>query len=263
MSTGARISWKHAFAVTRRNASMYKRTWVLSILPNFFEPIFYLWSIGLGVGAYVAQMRGVSYVEFLVPGLICVSAMNGSSFEATYNVYVRMHYEKMYAVMLTTPIEPEDILVGELLWALARACIYGGIFLLVTLGFGLATPLQALRVLPVIPLSGLLFTALGLTFTLRVGSIDLFSYYFTMFLTPLFLFSDVFFPLEERLSGVWLRVAEVLPLLHPVRLSRFAFYGLPEGSTLAQPAWDVTYILVMAFGLLAWARTMIRRRLLS
>jgi lipooligosaccharide transport system permease protein len=258
-----RISLPHAFAVTRRNAAMYRRTWVLSILPNFFEPVFYLWSIGLGVGAYVGKMRGVSYVEFLVPGLICVSAMNGSSFEATYNVFVRMHYEKMYAVMLTTPVEPEDILLGELLWSLTRACIYGGIFLLVALGFGLASPVQALRVLPVIPLSGLLFSALGLTFTLRIGGIELFSYYFTMFLTPLFLFSDVFFPLEERLTGVWLQVAEVLPLLHPVRLSRFAFSGAPAGTSLRVAVWDTAYILLTSLGLLAWARKMIRSRLLS
>jgi lipooligosaccharide transport system permease protein len=258
-----RVSLPHALSVTRRNAAMYRRTWITSILPNFFEPVFYLWSIGLGVGAYVSQMRGVSYIEFLVPGLICVSAMNGSSFEATYNVFVRMHYEKMYAAMLTTPIEPEDILVGELLWALVRACIYGGIFLLVALMFGLASPLQALRVLPVIPLAGLLFAALGLAFTLRIGSIDLFSYYFTMFLTPLFLFSDVFFPLEERLTGVWLTVAEALPLLHPVRLSRFAFSGLPQGGSLATVAWDIAYTLGLSLGLLAWARRMIRRRLLS
>jgi lipooligosaccharide transport system permease protein len=255
------ISWPHALAVTSRNAAMYRRTWVLSILPNFFEPVFYLWSIGLGVGAYVAKMRGVPYVEFLVPGLICVSAMNGSSFEATYNVYVRMHYEKMYAVMLTTPVEPEDILVGELLWALIRACMYGGIFLLVTVVFGLTSPLQALRVLPVIPLSGLLFAALGLAFTLKVGSIDLFSYYFTMFLTPLFLFSDVFFPIEERLSGVWLHVAEVLPLLHPVRLSRAAFHG--GGVSLGTLAWDVTYTLGVAFALLSWSRKLIRDRLVA
>jgi lipooligosaccharide transport system permease protein len=259
----ARISIPHALSVTRRNAAMYRRTWKMSILPNFFEPVFYLWSLGLGVGAYVSDMRGLSYVEFLVPGLICVSAMNGSSFEATYNVFVRMHYEKMYAAMLTTPIEPEDILVGELLWALMRACIYGGIFLLVALIFGLATPLQALAVLPVIPLSGLLFAALGLAFTLRVPSMELFSYYFTMFLTPLFLFSDVFFPLEERLSGVWLHVAEVLPLLHPVRLSRVAFSGLPEGRGWGLVAWDVGYVLTLSLGLLWWARRRIRVRLLS
>lgn len=260
MSLG--VSVPHALAVTRRNAAMYRRTWAMSILPNFFEPVFYLWSLGLGVGAYVSQMGGVSYVEFLVPGLICVSAMNGSSFEATYNVYVRMHYEKMYAAMLTTPVGPEDILAGELLWALVRACIYGGIFLLVTMLFGLASPLQALRVLPVIPLVGLLFAALGLAFTLRTGNIDLFSYYFTLFLTPLFLFSDVFFPIHERLTGVWLQVAEVLPLLHPVRLARAAFGG-GGTATLATLIWDVLYTLGLSLGLLAWSRRLIRARLLS
>lgn len=257
-----RISLPHALAVTRRNAAMYRRTWAMSILPNFFEPIFYLWSIGLGVGAYVSKMGGVSYVEFLVPGLICVSAMNGSSFEATYNVYVRMHYEKMYAAMLTTPVEPEDILTGELIWALVRACIYGGIFLLVAMLFGLASPLQALLVLPIIPLSGLLFAALGLAFTLRTGNIDLFSYYFTIFLTPLFLFSDVFFPINERLSGVWLQVAELLPLLHPVRLSRVAFHGGASGQ-LGVVLWDIVYTLGLSFGLLWWSRKLIRARLLS
>jgi lipooligosaccharide transport system permease protein len=259
----SKVSLPHALSVTRRNAAMYRRTWALSILPNFFEPIFYLWSIGLGVGAYVSQMRGLSYVEFLVPGLICVSAMNGASFEATYNVYVRMTYEKSYTSMLTTPIEPEDILLGELLWALTRACIYGGIFLLVTLVLGLATPLQALRVLPIIPLSGLLFAALGLAFTLRIGNIDLFSYYFTMFLTPLFLFSDVFFPLEERLHGIWLTTAEILPLLHPVRLARFAFHGGSAGASLGVLAWDVAYTLLAALALILWARRLLRDRLVN
>jgi lipooligosaccharide transport system permease protein len=260
----SKLSLPYALSVAGRNAAMYRRTWVLSILPNFFEPIFYLWSIGLGVGAYVGSMRGMSYVEFLVPGLICVSAMNGSSFEATYNVYVRMTYEKSYSSMLTTPIEPDDILLGELLWSLVRACIYGGIFLLVTMAFGLATPWQALRVLPVIPLAGLLFAALGLTFTLRTGSIDLFSYYFTMFLTPLFLFSDVFFPLDERLHGVWLTVAELLPLLHPVRLARFAFRGAAVGGGgLGLVAWDAAYTLLLSFGLLAWARRLLRERLVA
>ncbi len=260
----SRISIPHVLAVTRRNATMYKRTWMLSILPNFFEPLFYLWSIGLGVGAYVSKMRGLSYVEFLVPGLICVSAMNGSSFEATYNVFVRMTYEKSYAGMLTTPVEPDDILVGETLWALIRACIYGGIFLLVAMGLGLATPMQALRVLPVIPLAGLLFAGLGLAFTMSIGSIDLFSYYFTLFLTPLFLFSDVFFPIEERLHGAWLYVAEALPLLHPVRIARFAFHGAHDtGASWSVLAWDVGYTVAGSIGLLLWSSRAVRKRLLS
>jgi lipooligosaccharide transport system permease protein len=256
------LSWPYALSVCWRNAAMYRRTWKLNILPNFFEPLFYLWSIGLGVGAYVSEMNGMPYVQFLAPGLVCVAAMNGASYEVTYNVYVRMHYEKMYAAMLTTPIEPEDILTGELLWALIRAGIYGGCFLLVTIAFGVAPLPRALLALPVIPLAGLLFAAIGLAFTLRVNTMEFFSFYFTLFLTPLFLFSDIFFPLAERFSGPWLLVAEVLPLLHPVRLARFAFFGARDGyPSITLVLWDCVYLLVLSTGLLLYARRWIRRRL--
>ena len=98
------VSTAHALSVWRRNATMYARTWKYNILPNFFEPVFYLAAIGVGVGAYISEMRGMSYVEFLAPGLVCVAAMNGASFEVTYNVYVRMNFEKAYDAMLTTPL---------------------------------------------------------------------------------------------------------------------------------------------------------------
>jgi lipooligosaccharide transport system permease protein len=260
----ARASLHYALAVARRNASMYRRTWMLNVLPNFFEPVFYLWSIGLGVGAYISDMSGMTYVQFLAPGLVCVAAMNGASYEVTYNVYVRLHFEKMYAAMLTTPIEPEDILLGEVLWALVRSLIYGGAFLLVALAFGLAPWPGVLWILPVIPLAGLLFAAIGLAFTFRVESIELFSFYFTLFLTPLFLFSDIFFPLAERFSGKWLLLAEALPLLHPVRLARFAFYGARDGHpSTAQLIGDVAYCLGLPLVLFAYARRWLRRRVMS
>ncbi len=122
---------RYALAVWWRNFSMYRRTWKMNLLPNFFEPLLYLLSIGIGVGAYVSQMGGVSYVEFLAPGLVAVAAMNGASFEVTYNAFVRMNFEKTYAAMLTTPIQPDDVLAGEVLWAVTRATIYGGCFLIV------------------------------------------------------------------------------------------------------------------------------------
>jgi len=238
---------------------MYRRTWAWSILPNFFEPVLYLVAIGIGVGAYITEIGGTSYVAFLAPGLVCVAAMNGASFEVTYNIFVRMTFEKAYDAMLTTPIEPDDVLAGEVLWALTRACIYGGAFFIVMLAFGLAPLPGSLLALPVIPLAGLLFAAIGVSFSLRVPSIDLFSFYFTLFLTPLFLFSDVFFPIEERLSGFWLQVAEALPLLHPVRLARHAFRG--ELSAVA--IWDLAYILALSGALLAWTRRAVRARLTS
>ncbi len=253
------VSLPHALSVWRRNASMYRRTWMWNILPNFFEPVLYLLAIGIGVGAYINQMGGLSYAAFLAPGLVCVAAMNGASFEVTYNIYVRMNFEKAYDAMLTTPVEPDDVLAGEILWALTRSCIYGGCFFVVIVLWGLAPLPSALLGIAVIPLAGLLFAAIGIAFSMQIQTLDVFSFYFTLFLTPLFLFSDVFFPLKDRLSGAWLWVAELLPLLHPVRLMRIAFRGEPSPIVV----WDVVYILVLSALLLAWARRSVRRRLTS
>ena len=253
------VSARHTLAVWHRNFAMYRRTWKLNLLPNFFEPLLYLASIGIGVGAYVQSMGGTSYVAFLAPGLVAVSAMNGASFEVTYNSFVRLNFEKTYESMLTTPVQPEDVLAGEVLWALTRASIYGGCFFLAIALVGLAPLPHALLALPAIPLTVLIFASLGIAFALRIRSIDLFSFYFTLFLTPLFLFSDVFFPLQERLAGIWLMVAEALPLLHPVRLMRAAFRG--EASPIL--IWDVLYSLGLSAALLALATRVIRRRLAS
>lgn len=251
------VSLPHAVAVWRRNAAIYKRTWLWNILPNFFEPVFYLVAIGVGLGAYITQMGGTSYISFLAPALVCVAAMHGASFEVTYNVYVRLTFEKAYDAMLTTPIEPDDILAGEVLWAVTRSSIYGGTFFIVVALAGLAPLPSSLLVLPLVPLTGLLFALIGMAFSLRIPTIDLFSYYFTLFLTPLFLLSGVFFPLEERLSEGWLWVAEILPLLHPVRLARAAFRG--EASLVV--LWDLAYLLGMSFLLVVLARRGVQRRL--
>lgn len=255
-----RVSPRHALAVWRRNASMYARTWKWNILPNFFEPVFYLTAVGVGVGAYVQEMGGMPYIEFLAPGLVCVAAMNGASYEVTYNVFVRMNFEKAYDAMLTTPVEAEDVVAGEVLWALTRAAIYGGCFYLIVAVSGLAPLPGSLVAVPALLLSGLLFSALGVSFALHVRTIDVFSFYFTLFLTPLFLFSDVFFPLEERLTPFWLAVAEALPLLHPVRLARASFTGNYDAATVA---WDVGYVVVVSAVLLRFAARAASRRLTS
>ncbi len=254
----SRVSLPFALAVWRRNLALYARTWKLNLLPNFFEPLLYLVSIGVGVGAYVSEMRGMSYVAFLAPGLVAVAAMNGASFEVTYNAFVRLNFEKTYESMLTTPIQPEDVLAGEVLWAVTRAGIYGGCFFLVVAAVGLAPMPSALLAVPLIPLTGLLFAALGIAFSLRIPAIEFFSFYFTLFLTPLFLFSDIFFPLEERLppAGLWL--AELLPLLHPVRLIRSAFVG--EWSAIL--LWDLVYVLGLS-ALLLWVAARVTRRRLT
>ena len=253
------LSLRHALTVWRRNASLYQRTWKTTLLPNFFEPVFFLTAIGIGVGAYITEMAGVPYIEYLAPGLMCVSAMNGASFEVTFNVFIRMVYEKTYDGVLTTPVNTDDILVGEVLWGLTRSCLYGGGFYVVAILFGLVPLPVGLLAIFVVPLAGLLFASIGIAFTLKMPTIDLFSFYFTLFLTPMFLFAGVFFPIEERFPDWLLPVAEILPLLHPVRLSHMAFSG--EWAWIA--LWDVGYILVISVALLTWAKRSVRKRLMN
>jgi len=161
--------------------------------------------------------------------------------------------------VLTTPVNTDDILVGEVLWGLTRSCLYGGGFYVVAILFGLVTLPVGLLAIFIVPLAGLLFASIGIAFTLKMPTIDLFSFYFTLFLTPMFLFAGVFFPIEERFPDWLLPLAEILPLLHPVRLSHMAFSG--EWAWIA--FWDVGYILVISAALLTWAKHSVRKRLMN
>lgn len=241
-----------------RNLWVYRDRWYYGLLPNFFEPVFYLLGMGVGLGFYVSTggRFGGDYLGFIAPGLVAAAAMNGASFETTYNVFVKLHFGKIYDATIATPIGIEDVTVGEAAWAVTRALIYGGVFLLVTLFFGVETSWRLLPALAAIALVGFAFAALGLAFTAVVPTIDLFSYYFTLFLTPSFLFSDIFFPVAERFPPVLAAVAEVTPLYRSVQLVR----GVVRGEWATVPI-DVAYLVAFGGGLLAFAVWRMRARI--
>ncbi len=253
------IDFRMACAVWMRNFTVYRHTWRMNILPNFFEPVLYLLGMGVGLGAYVAGgVEGQAYVAYIAPGLMAASAMNGASFETTYNMFVKMHFSRTYDALLTTPATIEDVVAGEVLWAITRALLYGIAFLLVLLGFTAAgwpivTAPAALLLPLALALTGALFALLGALFTALVRSIDLYSYYFTLFLTPLFLFSGIFFPVERFPGGA--EIAWATPLYHAVRLVR----GLSQGPLGPEHAVDAAWMLA-ACALLALAVPRILRR---
>lgn len=235
------ILLQSVISVWWRNAIMYSKTWKLNILPNFFEPVFYLLGLGLGVGFYITKMGGVPYPIFLAPGLIVIAAMNGASFESTYNCYVRMNYNRTYDAIIATPVNEEEIVLGEILWATTRALMYGIIFFCITFLFGLIPSLWSLGVLLSLALTGYLFSAIGMAFAFVIPAIDLFSIYWTLFLTPLTIFSDTFFPIQERLGPLLKWIPEATPLFHCVRLTR----ALTGGIFSKVLIWDLLYIIVV------------------
>ena len=253
------LSPRCACAVWQRNLTVYRHTYKLNLVPNFFEPVFYLLAMGVGLGSYVALGSGEPYLHFLAPGLVAAAAMNGATFETTYNSFVRMTFQRTYEGMLTTPVSVDDIVVGELLWAVTRALIYGGIFLFIVVLFGLIPPARAPLALPVIALTGAMFAALGQTFTAYVKNIEMYSWYYTMFLTPLFLFSSIFFPLEERFPPWAVKIAWLTPLYHAAGLMR----AVVAGRFAAGDAASLAYCVLATALLVVVALRRLRGRLLA
>ena len=192
--------------------------------------------MGFGLGTYLSSVNGIPYKEFIASGLVGSSVMWSTTFETTYNVYFRMSENRIYDNVLSTPVEPEDLVAGELAWASTRAVIYGTVFLLMVLIFGLVGSPWAVLTPAFLILGGACFATIGLSFTTIVGRVDYFSYYYTLFITPLFLFSGVFYPLN-RLPHWTHVVAWFTPLYHLVLITRGLILGPDALSVLGNAAW--------------------------
>jgi lipooligosaccharide transport system permease protein len=255
------IDLRLAFAVWMRNFTLYRHTWVRTILPNFFEPLLYLVGMGIGLGAYLQQgLDGRVYVAFIAPGLLAASAMSGASFEATYNVFIKMNFARLYDAYLGTPAQMQDIVFGELLWAVTRAMLYGLAFLsvlagLTVFGYPILTSPAALLLPLAIAIIGAQFALVGFLFTSFIKSIDFYSYYFSLWISPLFLFSGIFFPVDRFPAGA--TIAALTPLFHAVRLSR----GLAQGPLGTEHAVSAGYMIAVVMVLLVIVLRRFRRRM--
>lgn len=247
-----------ALAVWRRNFLVWKKMAIPSLLGNLADPMIYLFGLGYGLGSLLPQVAGVPYIAFLASGTVCASTMNAASFESLYSAFSRMHVQRTWEAILYAPVALDDVLAGEWLWAASKAALSGSAILLVVslLGF-VASPL-ALWALPVIFLTGLTFSALGLIITALAPSYDFFMYYFTLFLTPMILLCGVFFP-QEQLPPLVQAIAAWLPLTHAVALVRPLLFGqMPPHIAL-----HVGGLLVMAGGAFWIALRLTQRRLLK
>lgn len=248
--------------VWQRNLLVYRRTWKINFLPPLLEPLFYLLAFGVGLSVLVGSVsyRGmtVSYVAFLAPALIAVNVMNSAFFENTYASFVRMFYQKTFDAMLATPLSLPEVICGEILWGATRAVIGTAIMLAVISAFGLLHYPHALLLLPVALLGGLAFGAVGMLFTAIVPNIETFNLPVFLFVTPMFLFSGTFFPLEN-LPPWAQQVAFVLPLTHLVNLARALGFGRLDG----EGAWAVVYLTLFVAVFFPLALWRMQRRLIK
>jgi lipooligosaccharide transport system permease protein len=215
-----------AHRVLERNMMVARRAWTI-ILSGFFEPVFYLFSIGVGVGALVGDVqvdgRSISYAAFVAPALLASSAMNGAVFESTLNIFFKLKWGKVYDAMLTTPLRPIDIAIGEISYSLLRGLLYAIGFMVVAASFGLVSSWWSVMAIPVALLIGFAFAAVGMAATTFMRSWQDFDLVQLVTL-PLFLFSATFYPLDLY-PPVIQRITNISPLYHGVELVRAFMLG--------------------------------------
>lgn len=211
--------------LTRRNWVVYKKDLVANIAPTAFEPIFMILSLGVGLGYFVAEVEGRSYIAYIAPGLAVSSALFTSFFESSYGFFVRMTFENIFKAMLTTPIGVREVILGEYVWVALKGGILFGLLAVGFACFGLMSNLWLLLLMPLVgAMVALPCGAIGLLATSWVKNINQFQTVYAFFIAPLFYFSGIFFPLKQMPAALrWF--AELLPLSHGVALSQAIFWN--------------------------------------
>jgi lipooligosaccharide transport system permease protein len=244
-----------------RHARAYRRAWIL-LISGVFEPLFYLLSIGVGIGGLVGGVRGpggqlIGFTSFVAPALLATSAMNGAVADSTFNVFFRLKYAKLYDAALSTPLSSGDVALGEVGWALLRGGLYAVSFQVVMLAMGLIHSAWAVLVVPAALLIGFAFAGAGMAATTFMKSWQHFE--FVMLATlPMFLFSTTFYPLSVYPRGLQIFV-ECTPLFQGVTIVR----ALTLGGVGPGLLWRVLYLAVMGSAGLVIAGRRIARLLLT
>jgi lipooligosaccharide transport system permease protein len=247
------------YSVWYRHMRVYTKNLLSNGLPPFLEPLLFLLGIGLGLGTYITEsMDGMTYIEFLGTGLLVTTAMFTATFECTYGAFIRLEFDKVYDGMLAAPITVNNLIVGEILWAGTKGLFFSFAVLCILTIFRIVALPQALLAPPVGFLTGVMFASMALLVTSFVKTINHFNFYLTGFISPMFFFSGVVFPISNLPPAVRY-VAEIVPLTHVVRLVRAACTSHYRLSLLGDLAYIAIFIVIV--GTLAVRR--LRRRLVS
>ena len=253
-----------AVRIVQRNVVVYRHVWRGSLFSSFLQPTLYLMALGFGVGSLIDPRRaaaiagGATYLQFLTPGLLAATCMQVASFESSWPVLGKIMWRRNYQAMLATPLAVNDLIVGELLWVAIRLTTVGTAFVLVAFAFGaMHITMATLVALSLAVLTGLAFSAPIVAYAATLKSGENFNVLFRFIITPLFMFSGVFFPID-RLPAPLRWIAEVSPLYHGVQLVRgFALGQLdPRVATM-----HLGFLLVLFTAGFLVARYTFRRKL--
>jgi lipooligosaccharide transport system permease protein len=242
--------------VWQRNRDVFFKLWHTEVPGFFAEPVLILLAMGVGLGTYV--VLGSSYLEFIAPGILAAYAMFSSASECTYGSFVRMKYQRTFDAIIATPVNMEDVVAGEIFWGATRSLLTTLAILIVIAAFGLVHSPWALLTIPLSVLAGLMFSSIALVVTSVAPTIYSFNYFFTLFITPMFFFSGVFFPLDA-FSPTVQKLCWLSPLTPVANLSRALVSGHPGDGDW----WGLAIIIGLTAVFFPLSLFMMRRRLLK
>ena len=253
MATSLRLSWH----VVVRNWTVYRKDFLANISPTLADPALMMSALGMGLSPFIGQIQGLSYAQYLAPGMVATTALFTSFFESSYGFYVRMTFESVFKAMLTTPIGVREVVLGEFIWVFIRAALMAAGVGLVLAVMGLVQNPIALLLFPLI--GGTLAVpcgAIGLLAAARVRNINQFQTVYSFLIAPIYFLSGVFFPLVE--GSVLNAIVQLSPFYHGVRLLQMSAWN---AWSIADVLYHVAALLLFAVVLCWWADTSIRKKL--
>lgn len=251
--TPLRLAWH----VVTRNWIVYRKDFLANISPTLADPALMMTALGFGLSPFIGEIQGLSYAQYLAPGMIATTALFTAFFECSYGFYVRMTFESVFKAMLTTPIGVREVVIGEFLWVFIRAGLMGGGVGIVLAVMGLLPNPWAVLAFPFI--AGLLAVpcgAIGLLAAAKVRNINQFQTVYSFIIAPIYFLSGIFFPLADRpVLGV---IVQISPFYHGVSLLQMFAWGR---WTVADVLMQVVILLVFTIGLGLWASRKIQAKL--
>jgi lipooligosaccharide transport system permease protein len=265
---GARSIWRAPdlslrwWPVFLRNMLVWRKLALPSLVGNIAEPLMWLVAFGYGMGALVGQVqmgdKQVPYILFLASGSICMSSMNAASFEALYSAFSRMHVQKTWDGIMNAPISLDNVVMAEMLWAAFKALFTVTVILFVMLALGISHSPKLLAAWVVLLGAGITFSCIALIFNALAQGYDFFTYYFTLFLTPMMFLSGVFFPRDQlplplRILSDWLPLTNAVELVRPMFMDQWP----------AEPLRSVLVLIAYTVGAFWVALALTRKRFRS